>query len=254
MNEGPNQKGMIKSDETLLSIIEILRDLDGAGVTEVANSLGIAKSAVHKHLKTLVHHGYATKHEQEYKLGFEFLVLGGKVRNSNELCQRARPKVYELADELGIASTFSVASFDYEIITYRANQLSLDVKTHIGSRSPLHQSARGKAILASLPDHRINNFVERTELPPATPQTVTDPEDLWVEVEQIRSDGFATSIEEGADGKASVGVAIEDPASQTVGALSITCPVTRDIRSKLETQYSERLLQAVSEIRYLLHS
>ena len=47
----------IKSDETLFDIVELLRETDGAGVTEVADRLDVAKSTVHGHLTTLLDRG-----------------------------------------------------------------------------------------------------------------------------------------------------------------------------------------------------
>jgi IclR family transcriptional regulator, acetate operon repressor len=46
-------KQPVKSTETTFEIIEALMDLDGAGVTELANYLDLPKSNVHNYLSTL---------------------------------------------------------------------------------------------------------------------------------------------------------------------------------------------------------
>jgi DNA-binding IclR family transcriptional regulator len=46
-------KNPVKSDKTTHRIVETLRELDGAGVTELSNELNLPKSSVHNYLSTL---------------------------------------------------------------------------------------------------------------------------------------------------------------------------------------------------------
>ncbi|MDR9382466.1 MAG: helix-turn-helix domain-containing protein, partial [Natronomonas sp.] len=79
---GPDRSGTrgIKSDETLFAIVERIRETDGAGVTELANDMGLAKSTVHGHLSTMLEHGFVARHGGEYHLGLEFFSYGQHVR------------------------------------------------------------------------------------------------------------------------------------------------------------------------------
>lgn len=243
---------MVQSDETLFSIVESLRRLDGAGVTELAEELGMAKSAVHKHLKTLAHHGYVSKRSGAYHLGFEFLVLGGHVRHADELSRLVGPRVDELAAELDRVAMFSVEENGRGIIVHQANQLSIDIHTHIGTPYDLHLLAPGKAMLARLSDERIREIAAETGLPAVTDRTIDSVERLVAEIESVREHGFATSVEEGTEGEATVAVALEHPENGTLGALSITGPVTTSVERTLETEYAERLFEVASEVRYQL--
>lgn len=67
----------IKATETTLTIIEELKSEDGGRVTELAESLDLAKSAVHNHLSTLMEHGYVIKEGNVYHLSLKFLEIGG---------------------------------------------------------------------------------------------------------------------------------------------------------------------------------
>lgn len=250
--DGNKPGGMVKSDETLFSIIEALRDLDGAGVTELADHLGMAKSAVHKHLKTLAHHGYAVKRGNAYRLGFKYLTLGGHVRHRDELCRLAGPQAEGIAGDLGVVAVFSVEENGRGVVAYQENELSIDLRTHVGTSFDLHASAHGKAMLSLMSDDRIGTIADRTGLPKATDRTIGTRGELFEEIETVRERGFAISIEEIAEGEASVAVPLEHPDVETIGALSVSCPVTNTARSKLEGEYAERLFEAVSEIRYQL--
>lgn len=252
MSENGTTQGMVKSDETLFAIIEGLRALDGAGVTELANHLDMAKSAVHKHLKTLEYHGYVVKHDNVYRLSFSFLVLGGYARHRNKLCRLAGPKVRDVAKQLGVVATFSVEENGRGVVVHQANELPIDVRSHIGTEFDLHIIAPGKALLARLSDERIREIIDRRGLYRATERTIGSVDDLMEEIHTIRDRGYAISIEEGVEGEASIGVAVEHPESGTLAALAISCPVTESARAKLETEYAERLFETVSELRYQL--
>jgi DNA-binding IclR family transcriptional regulator len=88
----------VQSDETLVSILAHLRERDGAGVTELATPLGIAKSTVHNHLSTMLDHGFVVKRGTEYHLGLQFFEYGQYVRTQYEVYEAAKPVVDDLAD------------------------------------------------------------------------------------------------------------------------------------------------------------
>jgi len=45
--------GTLKAVETMCAVLAAIRDLKGAGVTEVADHLGISKGGAYNHLSTL---------------------------------------------------------------------------------------------------------------------------------------------------------------------------------------------------------
>ncbi len=60
----------------------------------------------------------------------------------------------------------------------------------------MHQVAGGKAILAEYSRERVEGIIEQHGLPATTEYTITDPETLFQELEDIRKRGYATTIEE----------------------------------------------------------
>ncbi|WP_082146831.1 helix-turn-helix domain-containing protein [Halostagnicola sp. A56] len=81
-------QGIVKSDQTLFTIIEALDHLGQAGVTDLANYTGKSKSSVHKHLKTLDKGHYVVKDRGQYRLSFKFLHFGGSVRSNCSICDK----------------------------------------------------------------------------------------------------------------------------------------------------------------------
>ena len=99
MNGDSDRGGGINSDETLFDLVELLRELDGAGVTELAERLGIAKSTVHGHLTTLRRRGFAVKRGGRYELGLRFFEYGQYVRTQLATLQSGTFAVEPLEEE-----------------------------------------------------------------------------------------------------------------------------------------------------------
>ena len=71
----------VKAVETTFMIVEMLKEMGGGRVTEIANQSDLSKGAVYKHLSTLRDLGYVVKRDNEYALGFQFLNYGGWLRS-----------------------------------------------------------------------------------------------------------------------------------------------------------------------------
>jgi DNA-binding IclR family transcriptional regulator len=241
--------GTVKSDRTLLRIINGLQELDGAGVTDLAGHLDLPKSTVHKHLKTLHQEGYVTKQCGTYRLGFRFLTHGGYVRDQHELCTLAAPKVRELANKMDELTLFSVKEGDYGFFIYMYNdKYGLNESAPLGAQFHLHENSAGKAILAELPDEEIEEIINRVGLPRKTQHTVSDRDELFDRIKRIRDVGFALNFEERREGIQAAASAVHHPETDSYGALSIAGPTNRLEKERLEQEYADALLGAVNEL------
>ncbi len=95
----------------------------------------------------------------------------------------------------------------------------------IGERFPLHCTACGKSLLATLPTSNLYAFLDTT-LESFTPNTITTRGALKKEIDKIRSTGVALDDEEHTEGISAVSVSFEDPVGR-VYAISIPAPTTR---------------------------
>lgn len=94
-------KNPIQSVQTTLRIVEALKELNGAGVTEVAEHLDLPKSSVHNYLSTLQQEGYVVKKRQMYHVGLRFLESGAFARHRQQIYEIAKSEVADLAEETG---------------------------------------------------------------------------------------------------------------------------------------------------------
>lgn len=249
MPEKNSQLGTVQSDRTLLRIINGLQELDGAGVTDLAEHLNKPKSTIHKHLKTLQQEGYVTNRSGLYHLGFRFLTHGGYIRDHHELCTLGAPKARELAAEIDELTIFSIKEGDYGIFTHICNdKYGITESAPLGTRFHLHENSAGKAILAKLSNEEVDQIIDHVGLPSKTENTVSDREELFERISQIRKREFALNFQERRKGIQAVAAAVYHPETDSYGSLAIAGPTNRLQRERLEGEYADVLLGAVNEL------
>lgn len=90
-------KYAIKATQTSFEILELVQEEGGLTTTEITREVGLAKSAVHKHLQTLTNLGYLTREGYQYYLGLRCFTLGIASQNRHSLYTIARSEVDKLA-------------------------------------------------------------------------------------------------------------------------------------------------------------
>ncbi|MXV62742.1 helix-turn-helix domain-containing protein [Natronorubrum sp. JWXQ-INN-674] len=246
----------VETVETAFDIVDVVKHTDGAGVTELAAELDLAKSTVHRHVKTLESRGILVREGDTYRISTWFLDYGIHVRNRHRLFDVAKPKVDELAAETDEKVWCVIEEHGMGVHIYGAEGRH-SVKTHarIGQRTHLHQFAAGKAILAHLPEDRIESILDDYGLASQTERTITDREELQNNLETIREQGYAFNHEESVIGVHAVGAPIRNESGNAIGAISIAGPANRLRGDLLTDELPDLLLGATNEVEVnLAHS
>lgn len=246
MNE--TAKHPVRTTEKTLRVIEALKAMEGARLTDLAEQLEMGDSAVHNHLSTLEEHGYVLKDGDEYRLGLKFLELGGFTRNQIELYKVAEPEIERLAEETGELVNLMTEDQGMGVYLKRSKGAdALDLDTYAGMRVHLQTTALGKAILAHLPPDRVNDIVEYHGLPAITERTITDHEELDEALQEVRQRGYALDDGERLQGTRCVAAPILDEENTALGAISISAPANRLKNDQFEEGYPE-LIQGAANV------
>jgi len=239
---------LVGSVETVFDIVEYLYQREGATISEVAAELDYAKSTVHRHLTTLAHRGYVVQYEGYY-VGLRFLELGQQARTRRHAYQLARRKVNELAAETDERAQFLVEEHGEAVYVHRAfGDHAVRTDPGIGKRIPLHATASGKAILAAMPSAELSRIIERASFGAITSETITDPNELYEELEDIRERGYAFNREENLDGLHAVGVPITGSDEGVIGGLSVSGPSHRLTGEWFKDELPSLLLGTANEL------
>lgn len=239
----------ISSDQKLLSIIEDLETHHQAGITEIADREGMAKSTVHAHLNTLERRGYVVNEGSKYRLGLRFLSIGNTVRTQRQGYELIGEKVDMLAANTGERVQFITEEHGYGVYVARAvGEHAVETDSEIGKRMPLNAISAGKAILAFTSPSRVDEILEEVGLQKRTENTITDEAELRAELEQVREDGYATNVEESTKGLNAVGVPILNLDEQAIGAISVSTPSRRLRNEEYKRDLLNQTLGAVNEL------
>jgi IclR family acetate operon transcriptional repressor len=96
-----------------------------------------------------------------------------------------------------------------------------------GTRSPLHASGIGKALLAFARPQDLRGLIRGLQLDSFTPMTLTTPEDLVADLTRIRVQGYALDNEERTLGMRCIAAPIFDLAGEAAAGISVSGPLHR---------------------------
>lgn len=207
--------------------LNVLEAFSGAhrpkSLNEIAQSMDITKSAAQRTVYTLVALGYLEKADGSgYRLGRRILDLTFDFLRMDPLVQKAAPVLTELrrnSNERVDLSLFDGPSMIYAL-RYQSKRETF-YATLLGRRRATFTTAGGRACLAALPDAEVSDILARSDLVPQTPRTITNIEQLWEKIHEVRHDTFAFAAEEAFVGELAVAAAITDHRSRPVGAVHI---------------------------------
>ena len=183
-----------------LSILEFIADHDGkATLTIISRGLGLDKATTKRFLDTLTGLGYIRLSEQgkTFSITLKALRIGYSAVSNLGWRDIARFHIEQLFAEL--RETVSLCVLDDTEILYllRLNRENFWVQdVGIGSRRPAYASSMGKMLLALEPPERAERILAAMHYRPMTPHTVTSPEELRVQMEEARRNGYAVSDQE----------------------------------------------------------
>ncbi len=238
----------VNAVERTLAILQALRGQDTVGVTALAADLDMPRSTVFNHLKTLEAGEYVVNEGGEYRLGCRFLELGAKARDYHAVYEAARGEVNRLAEATGEISALLVEEHGLGVFLHRAEgEGSVHIDSYTGQRIYLHGAALGKAILAGLPDSRVDEIVDRRGLPALTDNTLTDRADLFAELETIADAGVAFDDQERLDGLRSVAAPIHD-GDAVIGSVSLAGPSSRVHDDRFREEFPAKVADAASVV------
>ncbi|WP_435181334.1 IclR family transcriptional regulator [Halorussus sp. AFM4] len=249
MDQNTSTGNSIQTLERAFEILEVLRENDGLTLTEISEMLDIPTSTVHVYLQTLNREGFVTRENRQYRNGLKFLEYGGAVRQQYEIYDAARDVLQQLAFETGERAGLGVEEHGKRVLLGTEDGRSaVSDNVPIGEFTEMHWTGLGKCLLAHLPSSRREAIIEESDLPQATENTITDPEDLKEELASIREQGFALEDEERRDGIRSVDVPILTPDDEIIAAIGLTGPVNRFGPDQIP-QYISLLQNKANEVK-----
>ncbi|MEV6140647.1 IclR family transcriptional regulator [Nocardia sp. NPDC051990] len=192
-------------------------------LTELAARAELPLPTAHRLVGELVAWGALSRTESgNYVIGRRLWDIGLLAPVQSGLRQIASPYLHDLYG--ATLATVHLAVRDGRQVLYvdrLSGHASVPVVSSIGSRLPLHATGVGKALLAHAPA-QIRSAV-LADLPRITRYTVNQPGVLCRQLDRVREDDYATTVEEMSLGACSVAVPIRAH-GDVVAALGVVVP------------------------------
>jgi DNA-binding IclR family transcriptional regulator len=225
----PRHSGRTDVIQSVDRAIRVLSALQGArrmSLSDLAARLELAPSTTHGIVRTLVQHGMVVQERgsSRYQLGPAVLRLGNVYLDTLELRSRAIPWAEDLARRTGLAVRTGVLLVDDVVIIHHEPRPDGSRQMpEVGIVIPVHASALGKAMLAFLPEDE-KRVLTSGDLRSMTGETITSPDALRGQLDEIRSSGIAVEQDEAVIGESSLASPIFDSYGEAIGAIGVVIP------------------------------
>ncbi|MCL4236984.1 MAG: IclR family transcriptional regulator [Anaerolineae bacterium] len=223
----PEHRVLSPSVSRAVRVIERL-SLGPSTLTELSKQLEIPKSSLHSILATLSAHNWIEVSGRELRQGKA--LFRTVVRYSRNVL--LRPTFLEvgrrIVSETGETTFLGILEGNHVLHVARVDgTASLRYVALEGELGPAHASALGKVLLAEREPGEVATLFGSSTLPPLTPQTVTDLNQLLDDLSSVRSQGFALDLGEVVDGLYCVAAPVRDASGAAIASMALAAPAFR---------------------------
>ena len=223
-----------RSPRSLMRVLNIFDALakatDGMTLTALSTALDSPKSSLLALLRPMVASGFLTQTGSRYGLGPAIFQLSADILAGRTYSKLARVFLDELAERSGESIYLTTIDRDVRVVTYIESVESRQAVRYAvgaGAVRPLFVSAAGRLLLAYQDPIWVERFLASAPFTsPVTGKTI-DSEWLQQELQQIRLQGYATSVGETVPGAAGIAAPIILPNGFATHALLLAAPVDR---------------------------
>jgi sugar lactone lactonase YvrE/DNA-binding IclR family transcriptional regulator len=198
--------------------------------TELLRACDLPKATLHRIIATLVREGLLrhNAYDKTFQLGLRLLELAHDVWSEFDLRVAAHEELARLRDALN--ETVELSLLDGTCVVILASEPAGELqgaRSAVGQRLPVHASAAGKAIAASLDPSGQRRLIQALDLERFTPRTIVTATELHAELDLVRARGYAIEQGERAVDRASVAAPIFDYEGRPIGAVAISTDASR---------------------------
>lgn len=220
----------IQSLDRALTVLRALADSPGQTLTELARRLDQSPATLYRILITFEANEFVESEAatQTWSIGQTAFAVGTSFLRKTGLVERARPFMQQLLEATGETANLGIRRGDHVVFVSQAeSHETIRAFFPPGTRSPLHASGIGKALLASTGDEMLRRWLKKHVLETFTDQTIIDPEHLMNDLKRTAQRGYAVDNEEKEHGMRCIAAPVFDARREPVAGLSISGPVNR---------------------------
>jgi DNA-binding IclR family transcriptional regulator len=241
---------VIQSLDRGIQILMILAEKSSAGVTELAEALGVDKSTASRLVETLRMRDMVRvdPETKKYRLGFRILHLGEALKDNLNVIAIARPMLLSLSAQINESVHFCAYNNNsvYVMDQVRSSK-NYALSAAVGMIEPLHCSSVGKCILAFRRPETIRALLTDYTFTKYTEHTMITADALLKNLESIRSLGYALDDEEMAVGVRCLALPVYDYRNSVRYSIGVSGPKASLNAATIES-YVKRMAQTAKQL------
>ena len=176
-------------------------------------------------------------------MGLKILSLGRGALGGRDVRGVALPIMRHLTQQTGLTCHLAVLDGPDAVYIEKVEPEGfIRMDTWVGRRMPVHATSVGKAIVAHLPQERLEQILRKGGMQKRTPKTITTLPRLLKELEKVRTQAYAVDDEENNLGARCVAAPIFDERGSIEASLGLS-----GTTQQVSPQTMPRILEALKD-------
>lgn len=218
-----------------MTVFAFLAENGRASFTQIQKSTGLPKSTSSSLLASLLAHGLVSFEDGRYALGLRWYELGNKVEESLDIKRAALEPLTQLRERTQLTCHLGVLEGSSAIYVLKLESpTAIVIRSWVGRRLSLHSSGLGKALLAWLPEAKLNSILPDIEFIRRTATTIVGVEAFREELLATRERGWAFDNAEDNDGVYCIAAPLINAAGDVTAAISVSGVSSQINRANLD--------------------
>ncbi|MGH7641979.1 MAG: IclR family transcriptional regulator [Candidatus Dormibacteria bacterium] len=223
-------------------------------LAELSTRTELGKSTALRLVDTLHSLGFLERSlsTRKYRPGLAVLQLGHAALAASSLHDLALPELERLAAKTRETVNMGVlvgGSVLYIARLKRAELVTANIQ--VGSTLPAYCTSMGKLLLAHLDRERLAQALLQHPMERLGPHTIVAEDELSIELQRIRQQGWSVQDEELAAGLRSVAAPVRDASSQVIAAVNVAVSAARVSVEELTQRFPPLVLNCANAISAL---
>jgi IclR family pca regulon transcriptional regulator len=254
--DGDNRGGtdFIESLDRGLRVLEVFGgSRQPMTLSDLAKAAELPRATARRILFTLERAGFVATDGKLFRLMPRVLVLASSYLASNHVVSVLQPALDRLSSEAQEISSMAILDGNDVVFIARASPTRIfSAGIDIGYRLPAFCTSVGRVLLSRLPDDELAAALDRMDLTPLTPFTVTDKKLLQKTIIADRAQGYSLVDREAEPGFRSISVPVRRYDDVIVAAINMGAHVDRVSSAEMIENFLPRLHAAEASVKSML--
>ncbi|ANW06151.1 IclR family transcriptional regulator domain-containing protein [Bradyrhizobium icense] len=222
-------------------------------LSDLAKAADLPRATARRILFTLERAGFVATDGKLFRLMPRVLVLASSYLASNHVVSVLQPALDRLSSGAQEIASMAILDGNDVVFVARASPTRIfSAGIDIGYRLPAFCTSVGRVLLSRLSDDELVAALDRMELAPLTPFTVTDKKLLLKTIVADRAQGYSLVDREAEPGFRSVSVPVRRYDSAIVAAINMGAHVDRVSAAEMIERFLPRLRETAASVKSML--